>query len=102
MSSWKSMWTFWPNAISTGLNAFCFTRAIQSFGARVFVKTLPISRPRPPRDLRSEIDVDFLAKCDLDRVERVLFHTRNSKFWSEGFRKDFTHLSPEAAERLEI
>src|SRR6266478_4990442 len=47
-----------------------------------------------------EIDVDFLAKCDLDQVERVLFHTRNSKFWSEGFRKDFTHLSPEAAERL--
>jgi arylformamidase len=36
----------------------------------------------------------------LDGVERVLFHTRNSKFWSEGFRKDFTHLTPEAAERL--
>src|SRR3979411_148394 len=47
-----------------------------------------------------EIDVDFLAKCDLDQVDRVLFHTRNSKFWSEGFRQDFTHLSPEAAERL--
>ena len=47
-----------------------------------------------------EIDVDFLAKCDLDQIERVLFHTRNSKFWSEGFRKDFTHLSPEAAEKL--
>jgi len=47
-----------------------------------------------------EIDPGFLAKCDLDQVERVLFHTRNSKFWSEGFRKDFTHLSPEAAETL--
>ena len=48
----------------------------------------------------TEIDPDFLAKCDLDQVERVLFHTRNSSFWSEGFRKDFVHLSPEAAERL--
>jgi arylformamidase len=47
-----------------------------------------------------EIDPGFLAKCDLEGVERVLFHTRNSKFWSEGFRKDFTHLSPEAAEIL--
>ena len=48
----------------------------------------------------AEIDLDFLAGCDLDQVERVLFHTRNSNFWSEGFRKDFTHLSPEAAEKL--
>ena len=48
----------------------------------------------------AEIDPDFLAKCDLDQVERVLFHTRNSNFWNEGFRKDFTHLSPEAADRL--
>src|SRR5258708_18203424 len=47
-----------------------------------------------------EIDVDFLAKCDLDQVERVLFHTRNSKFWCEAFRKDFNHLSTEAADRL--
>ena len=48
----------------------------------------------------AEIDPDFLAGCDLDQVERVLFHTRNSNFWSEGFRKDFTHLLPEAAEML--
>jgi arylformamidase len=47
-----------------------------------------------------EIDSDFLSSCDLDQVERVLFHTRNSTFWSEGFRKDFTHLAPEAAEFL--
>ncbi|MDX6443212.1 MAG: arylformamidase [Blastocatellia bacterium] len=47
-----------------------------------------------------EIDPGFLATCNLEGVERVLFHTRNSKFWSEGFRKDFTHLSPEAAEIL--
>ena len=55
---------------------------------------------RVPDDMM-EIDVAFLAGCDLDRVERLLFHTRNSTFWSEeGFRKDFTHLLPEAAEVL--
>jgi len=48
----------------------------------------------------TEIDQDFVAGCDLEGVERVLFHTRNSSFWSEGFRKDFTHLAPEAAEKL--
>jgi len=48
----------------------------------------------------AEIDQEFLAGCDLDQVERVLFHTRNSNFWNEGFRKDFTHLLPEAAEML--
>jgi arylformamidase len=48
----------------------------------------------------AEIDRDFLATCDLAEVERVLFHTRNSNFWNEGFRKDFTHLSPEAAQTL--
>lgn len=48
----------------------------------------------------AEIDPDFLAGCNLDQVERVLFHTRNSSFWNEGFRKDFTHLSPKAAQIL--
>jgi arylformamidase len=48
----------------------------------------------------AEIDPDFLAGCDLDQVERVLFRTRNSNFWNEGFRKDFTHLSPAAADKL--
>lgn len=47
-----------------------------------------------------EVDSDFLAGCDLNKVERVLFQTRNSSFWNEGFRKDFTHLLPEAAEML--
>jgi len=51
-------------------------------------------------DEMNEIGPDFLAGCDLEHVERVLFHTRNSNFWSEGFRKDFTHLAPEAAEKL--
>jgi len=48
----------------------------------------------------TEIDRDFLAACDLNQVERILFHTRNSGFWNESFRKDFTHLLPEAAEYL--
>jgi arylformamidase len=54
---------------------------------------------RVPDNL-TEIDSNFLAGCNLDGVERVLFHTRNSAFWNEGFRKDFTHLLPEAAEKL--
>jgi arylformamidase len=51
-------------------------------------------------DTLNEIDPDFLAGCDLDGVERLIFHSRNSNFWNEGFRKDFTHLLPEAAELL--
>jgi arylformamidase len=54
---------------------------------------------RVPDD-RMEIDPDFLHGCDLTNVTRVLFHTRNSSFWHEGFRKDFTHVLPEAAELL--
>ncbi|HEX6124342.1 MAG TPA: hypothetical protein VFZ23_03140, partial [Pyrinomonadaceae bacterium] len=40
---------------------------------------------------------------DLDGVERVLFKTRNSSFWAEpeqGFRTDFTFITPEAARVL--
>lgn len=54
---------------------------------------------RVPDDL-NEIDPEFINRCDLSGVERVLFHTRNSTFWNEGFRKDFTHLLPEAAQLL--
>jgi arylformamidase len=54
---------------------------------------------RVPDDL-NEIDPEFINRCDLRGVERVLFHTRNSTFWNEGFRKDFTHLLPEAAQLL--
>jgi len=54
---------------------------------------------RVPDD-RMEIDPEFLSGCDLTNVKRVLFHTRNSSFWNEGFRKDFTHVVPEAAELL--
>ena len=51
-------------------------------------------------DAVNEIDSNFINDCDLNGVERVLFHTRNSTFWNEGFRKDFTHLLPEAAQLL--
>jgi arylformamidase len=37
---------------------------------------------------------------DLDRVERIVFKTRNSEFWndaSHGFRTDFTAITPQAA-----
>jgi arylformamidase len=54
---------------------------------------------RVPDEL-TEIDTEFLTGCNLDQVQRVLFHTRNSGFWNEGFRTDFTHLLPEAAEKL--
>ena len=40
---------------------------------------------------------------DLAGIERLLFKTRNSSFWSEsgmGFRKDFTYISPETAHEL--
>lgn len=51
-------------------------------------------------DEKTEIDSAFLATCDLQGIERVIFHTRNSAFWAGGFRKDFTHLLPEAAQML--
>lgn len=54
---------------------------------------------RVPDDV-NEIDPEFINHCNLNGVERVLFHTRNSTFWNEGFRKDFTHLLPEAAQLL--
>jgi arylformamidase len=52
-----------------------------------------------PED-QTEIDPQFLSTCELDNVERIIFRTRNSGLWDEGFRKDFTHLLPEAAEML--
>jgi len=54
---------------------------------------------RVPDNL-NEIDPEFINRGDLNGAERVLFHTRNSGFWKEGFRKDFTHLLPEAAQLL--
>jgi len=40
---------------------------------------------------------------NLHGIERILFKTRNSNFWSEmetGFRKDFTYIEPEAARTI--
>ena len=40
---------------------------------------------------------------NLEGAERVLFKTRNSEFWndfSQGFRKDFTYIAPDAAKAL--
>jgi len=54
---------------------------------------------RVPDELK-EITVEFLQRCDLTGIERLLFHTRNSGFWNEGFRSDYTHLLPEAAQNL--
>jgi len=51
-------------------------------------------------DSNTEIGPEFLAASDLSGVERIIFHTRNSGFWNEGFRKDFTALSPDGAEML--
>lgn len=55
-----------------------------------------------------EIDKNVLAieaehVVNLEGVERVLFKTRNSDFWTnyaQGFRKDFTYIAPEAAKAL--
>ena len=54
---------------------------------------------RVPDEL-TEIDLEFVARSDLHGVKRVLFHTRNSSFWNDGFRKDFSHLLPDAAQKL--
>ena len=70
------------------------------------IDSLPLeSLIGPARVLRvpdslTEITPDFLAACNLAGVERIIFHTRNSALWNEGFRKDFTALTPEGAEML--
>jgi arylformamidase len=72
-------------------------RKIDSLSLEVLIG--PARVIRVPDEV-NEIDSNFLAGCNLNNAERVLFHTRNSGFWNEGFRKDFTHLLPEAAEKL--
>jgi arylformamidase len=55
-----------------------------------------------PEDI-IEIEVSHIKDANLQGVERVLFKTRNSDFWSnttQGFRKDFTYITPEAAKEL--
>jgi arylformamidase len=55
-----------------------------------------------PNDVDA-ITPDHLPAQELKGVERILFKTRNSAFWSDtgvGFRRDFTYLAPEAAQFL--
>jgi arylformamidase len=48
------------------------------------------------------IRASLLAKFDLKRVTRLLFKTRNSRFWRESnrFREDFVYLETDGAELL--
>jgi len=49
------------------------------------------------------IDVDFVSANCARNCKRVLFKTRNSAYWKhpeEGFRDDYTYLSPDAARHL--
>ena len=49
------------------------------------------------------VEVSHVEDAGLENVERVLFKTRNSEFWNDlnqGFRKDFTYIAPEAAQKL--
>jgi arylformamidase len=48
------------------------------------------------------IDRALVEGAGLDGVERVLFKTRNSRFWHERreFAKDYVYLAPEAAHAL--
>jgi arylformamidase len=50
----------------------------------------------------SSIDAALLSTFDFDGASRVLFKTRNSRFWSETkeFQKDFVYLETDAAEAL--
>ncbi|QQS45990.1 MAG: cyclase family protein [Acidobacteriota bacterium] len=48
------------------------------------------------------IDRPLLSRLDLGNADRILFKTRNSRFWRESreFRKDFVYLETSAAEAL--
>jgi arylformamidase len=50
----------------------------------------------------ASIDAVLLSTFDLDGAERVIFKTRNSRFWRETneFQKDFVYLETDAAESL--
>jgi arylformamidase len=50
----------------------------------------------------SSIDAAALERAELDGATRVLFKTRNSRFWqaSKIFREDYVYLETEAAELL--
>lgn len=60
----------------------------------------------PCRVVQMPDDVTAITSAHIkaiDNVERVLFKTRNSAFWSApegGFREDFTYIEPDAARAL--
>ena len=55
-------------------------------------------------ELNDDAMVIEAADCEnLNGAERVLFKTRNSKFWNDlaqGFHEDFTYIAPDAARKL--
>lgn len=56
-----------------------------------------------PEEVRA-IDARELARHDTNGVTRLLFKTRNSRFWGEqeagNFREDFTYIEPDAAQAI--
>ena len=51
-------------------------------------------------DVEREIAADLLAALPWAGVERVLFKTRNSALWRDGFRPEFVALGEDAADFL--
>jgi arylformamidase len=55
-----------------------------------------------PEDVEA-IKAHHLSLAELDGATRVLFKTRNSRFWTDtgtGFRTDYTYITPDAARLL--
>lgn len=55
-----------------------------------------------PEDVKA-INASHLSTAEFQGATRVLFKTRNSRFWddtSEGFRTDYTYIEPDAARLL--
>lgn len=73
------------------------------------VETLDLDRfigPVEVVEISSDIEIitaEIISDIDLKDVQRILFKTRNSTFWSnpsQGFRSDYTYLTAGAADRL--
>jgi arylformamidase len=73
------------------------------------VETMPLDALLGPArviQIPNDVDAitpDYLPAQLMKGVERVLFKTRNSAFWSDtttGFRRDFTFIAPESARVL--
>jgi len=77
-----------------------FIKDAQTIDALPLEKLIGPARVVRVPDHVDAIDVEFISGCNLIGTERILFHTRNSSFWSRPFRKDFTHLLPDAAQKL--